>query len=155
MDAIEAIAAAAAVTAAGLFAGAFFTFSIAVMPGLSAAGDAVFTEAMHRMNTAIVNPVFLAVFLGTPVLALVHAALSDGGGAVAAWAGFAAAAAVVLITAGANIPLNNALDSAGPRPADPARVRAAFEARWVRWNTVRTVLSAAGLAALSVSAVLA
>jgi uncharacterized membrane protein len=50
---------------------------------------------------------------------------------------------VVVITMAVNVPLNNAIKAAGDPGsiADLADVRARFgEARWVRWNHVRTVL---------------
>jgi uncharacterized membrane protein len=47
-----------------------------------------------------------------------------------------------VVTGAVNVPLNNALASGD---GDPAAVRAGFEARWVRWNTVSAV---AGVLAL-------
>jgi uncharacterized membrane protein len=51
-------------------------------------------------------------------------------------------AAQLALTFGLHIPLNNALDAAGPpgRTPDPAVARRAFEPRWVRWNHARTLL---------------
>jgi uncharacterized membrane protein len=51
--------------------------------------------------------------------------------------------AQLAVTAGVNVPLNNALAAAGS--TDPSAARAAFEARWVRWNHVRTWLCTAAL----------
>ena len=39
----------------GLFAGLFFAFSIAVMPGLRRAGDRAMIEAMQGVNVAILK----------------------------------------------------------------------------------------------------
>jgi uncharacterized membrane protein len=61
-------------------------------------------------------------------------------------------AVLTLIVSGAgNIPLNNALDAAGPvdKIADLASVRADFEDAWVRWNIVRTLTSTASLGCLA------
>lgn len=142
------LAVAGALAATGLYAGVFFAFTVAVMPGLRAAGDAMFVEAMRGINRAIVNPPFLLVFLGAPVLALVAAVVSTGAGgaaAVAAWAAFVLVAAVFVVTVAVNVPLNDALDAVGPVHGErAAQARAAFERPWVRWNAVRTVLSAAG-----------
>ncbi|MFK4035952.1 hypothetical protein ACI2LC_09160 [Nonomuraea wenchangensis] len=60
----------AATLAAGLMAGLFAGFAYAVMPGLAGAGDATFIEAMNQINVSTVNPLFLLVFLGGPVLGL-------------------------------------------------------------------------------------
>ncbi|WP_017624607.1 anthrone oxygenase family protein [Nocardiopsis chromatogenes] len=145
----------AALLATGVYAGLFFAFTVGVMPGLRGVGAQVFVGAMQSINRAIVNPVFLVVFLGAPVLALVTAVSATGAGgvaAVAAWAAFALVAAVFVVTVALNIPLNDALEAAGPVEGTEAEAaRRAFEAPWVRWNAVRTVLSAAGAACLAVS----
>ena len=60
---------AAAVLVAGLQAGTYFTWSTGVMPGLARVDDRTFVEAMQQINLAIVNPLFLATFLGAPALA--------------------------------------------------------------------------------------
>nr|WP_239647228.1 anthrone oxygenase family protein [Nocardiopsis baichengensis] len=55
-----------------------------------------------------------------------------------------------VLTVAVNVPLNDALDAAGPVHGDQAaQVRAAFERPWVRWNAVRTALSAAGAVCLA------
>ena len=55
----------------GVVTGLFVAFAVAVMPGLRATDDEVFLSAMQRINVAIVNPLFLLVFLGSPLLLLV------------------------------------------------------------------------------------
>lgn len=148
------IALVAATVATGLFAGLFWSFTVAVMPGLRQAEDRTFVDAMQRINVAIVNPAFLLVFLGAPVLAAAAGALELGADdrAPVPWtaAGFVLSAATLVITATANIPLNNALDAAGPpdQDSDLAVVRERFEASWVRWNAARAVTSTAALACL-------
>ncbi|WP_343233387.1 anthrone oxygenase family protein [Streptomonospora sp. PA3] len=141
----------AAVVATGLFAGLFCAFSFAVMPGLARSADRTFVEAMQRINTAILNPVFAAVFAGAPVLLLAALALHLPAGRPAppAWlaAALLSAVAAIAVTLGLNVPLNNALGAAG-RPADDAAAQAArarFETAWVRWNTVRSLLSVLAL----------
>jgi uncharacterized membrane protein len=59
----------AATLVAGLQAGTYFTWATGVMPGLAKVDDRTFVHAMQQMNIAIVNPVFLATFLGAPLLA--------------------------------------------------------------------------------------
>src|SRR6476660_7259176 len=66
---------AAAVVVVGLQAGPFFTWSTGVMPGLARVDDRTFVEAMQQINLAIVNPLFIATFLGAPVLAGAAAAM--------------------------------------------------------------------------------
>ncbi|MEV2276871.1 anthrone oxygenase family protein [Nocardiopsis sp. NPDC049922] len=151
MQTVLAVVPVVSVVLTGLFAGLFFAFSVAVMPGLRRVGDRVMIETMQGINVAILNPLFALVFLGAPVAALVTVVLYATGGAWAAagWAAVAAAAlvAVLVVTFAANIPRNNALEEAGPAEnvADPAAVRGAFETVWGRWNHVRSWLSAVAL----------
>ena len=142
---------AAATLVTGLQAGTYFTWATGVMPGLARADDRTFVEAMQRVNVAIVNPVFVSTFLGAPLLAGAAAATTDGPARPWAIAGTVLALATVAITAVGNIPLNNALDAAGPvdRNNGLAAVRAAFEPRWVRLNVLRSLTSAGALACLS------
>ncbi|MDE3722159.1 DUF1772 domain-containing protein [Nocardiopsis sp. N85] len=141
----------------GLFAGLFFAFSIAVMPGLARTDDRVMIEAMQKINVAIINPFFAVVFIGAPAMALAQTVLhwAAGGTEAAWWAGAALALMVVtlVVTFAVNVPRNNALDRTGApaRLTDPAAVRADFEPVWVRWNHLRTLASTAA----SVCAVLA
>ena len=69
---------------------------------------------MQQMNIAIVNPVFIATFLGAPALA--GASIAVAGSHARPWAIAATVLAVgtLVITFAGNIPLNDALDAAGP-----------------------------------------
>ncbi|MFD6952145.1 hypothetical protein A6A08_18860 [Nocardiopsis sp. TSRI0078] len=146
-----------AVVVTGLFAGLFFAFSIAVMPGLGRAGDRAMIEVMQGINAAILNPFFAVVFIGAPAGVLACMVLYASAGAVAAavWSGVALAClcAALLVTFSVNVPRNDALDRAGPveRIGDPAVVRGAFEAVWVRWNHLRTLVSLAALVCTAVA----
>jgi uncharacterized membrane protein len=143
----------------GLMAGVYASFSFSVMPGLGRSGDRTFIEAMQRINVAIVNGWFLLCFLGALVfsaLALVLCLLAPGAGPLGRpalpWiiAGLVLYAITLVITFTFNIPLNNALDAAGPPDTigDLLSVRAAFEARWVAWNIARAVIGVASFGSL-------
>ncbi len=134
-----------AMLTAGLQAGTYYVWACAVMPALARVDDRTFVSTIAHVNQAIVNPVFMASFLGAPVLA--GAAVATSTQAARPWTitALALALATVLITAAGNVPLNNALRDV---VADPAPARAAFEPAWVRWNIVRTLTSTAALAAL-------
>ena len=140
----------AAAVLAGLQAGTYYTWASGVMPGLARTDDRTFVHAMQQMNVAIVNPVFLLSFLGAPVLA--GAAIWAGGPAARPWAiaGAALALGTIVITFAGNIPLNDALDAAGPvsRITDLAAVRADFEGLWVKLNVARTLTSVGAMACL-------
>lgn len=131
----------------GLSAGLFFAFSVAVMPGFRAIGDAAFTAAMNAINRAILNPLFLLVYIGALLLVVAAAIVAFAGGSLpAAWLLTGAAlvylVGVLGVTGAVNIPLNNAL------AADSDR--AAFESRWVRFNNLRTL---AGVVAFTLALV--
>lgn len=141
----------AALVASALFAGLFYGFSVAVMPGLRRADDRTFVSAMQEINVAILNPWFALSFGGAPVLTLVASALqipvAERG--VLPWvaAGTVLCLATVVITMVINAPLNNALAEAGiPDDNDAvALARKRFEAPWVRWNVARTLTSTAAV----------
>jgi uncharacterized membrane protein len=141
-----------ATLAVGLLAGLFYSFTVAVMPGLAGADARTFVQAMQQINVAIVNPWFLFSFLGAPLLVALACVLFVLGGnrAPLPWLLLALvfAIATFVITSALNIPLNNALEAARHDPsalAAPAGTRAAFETTWVRWNNIRTLTSTAAL----------
>lgn len=144
----------AATIAMGLLAGLFYGFAVGVMPALGRADGRTVVDAMQQINVAILNPWFFLSFLGAPVLTVIAAALHlrADGRAVLPWV----LAALVLygvgfvITVAGNIPLNDALATAGPpaRIADLSQVREHFEPAWARWNIARTVASTGAFACL-------
>lgn len=121
----------------GLLAGLYLGFAVAVMPALRHVDDASFIETMNRINTAIVNPMFLLVFLGAPVAA---AAVLIGNRSPAIIAAAALAVAALIITFVGNVPLNDALADGGTRTA--------FETPWVYWHLARTAAAAASFVLL-------
>ncbi|GAA2403994.1 DUF1772 domain-containing protein [Streptomyces glaucosporus] len=148
-----------ATVSTGLVAGLFYAYACSVMPGLGRSGDRTFVEAMQRINVAILNGWFAVCFAGAPLATGAAAVLHLGGGRPALpWtvAAFALYAVVLVVTFRVNVPLNDALAAAGEvdRAAGLAAVRERFEARWVRWNTVRTVAAAASFACLAWALVL-
>lgn len=129
-----------ATTLTGLSAGLFAAFSFAVMPGLRRTDDEAFVRTMRAINVAILNPVFFVVFAGAGVAAI--AAVVAGWDGDARWwlvvgLGLHVLGAFV-VTGAVNVPLNDALE-AGTGSA--AELRAAFEARWIAFNHVRSALT--------------
>ncbi|MGP4018591.1 anthrone oxygenase family protein [Saccharopolyspora sp. 5N708] len=147
----------AATVFAGLMAGLFAAFGYAVMPGLREVGDHAFVAVMQRINVAIVNWLFLVLYLG----GLVLSALSVGllwfgpGGAGLSWAiaGFLLYVVMFVVTVVVNVPLNDELAAAGDveQIVDPAALRRRFEGPWVRWNLVRAFASTAAFGCLVLS----
>lgn len=140
---------------AATMAGLLFAFSNFVMRALAQLPPAAGMEAMQRINVEIVNPVFLLVFMGTPllfvllVLAALHPTLASSrwwfvGGALCYVGG------VLGVTALANIPLNNAL--AALRPAAAPQEWPVYVSAWSWWNHVRTVLAFASVVATLIGA---
>jgi uncharacterized membrane protein len=147
----------AATVATGLSAGIFTAFQVAIVPGLKRVNDDAYVSTFQAINRAILNPAFLSLFVGAPILlAVATASWWREDRAVAAWLGAALVLQVanLAITIGGNVPLNEALDRAGivAGPAATA-ARTAFEGRWNRLHTVRTVASVASTVALGFAAV--
>ncbi|XBB68214.1 anthrone oxygenase family protein [Nocardioides sp. WV_118_6] len=116
----------------GLLAGVYVAFLVAVMPALHGLPDDVFARVMNRINEVIVNPAFLLLFLGAPLLAGVLLVWERGPLAIAA---AVCAVAALGITFAANLPLNDALAAGGSRQA--------YETPWLVWHSVRTLAATA------------
>jgi len=139
----------------GLMAGVFQLYAHTVMPGLKRTDDRTFVGAFQALDRAIINPLFLAAFLGAFVFSALAAALHLGAGQRGRlpWlvAALALYLAVLVITFRVNLPRNDMIKAAGEPDAiaDLPAVRARFdEATWVRWNVVRAVASTAAFGCL-------
>jgi uncharacterized membrane protein len=142
----------AATIGCGLMAGLFFAFSLSVMPGLRQRPSAEGMVAMQAINQAILNPIFLGVFLATALLSLavLVTALMQWSEAAAYCATGAAAylGGGLLVTMAINVPMNNALARTTPTHPDAARLWDQYLTRWTMWNHVRLVASLAAAIAL-------
>ncbi len=97
---------------AGLIAGLYLTFAVAIMPALHGMGDAAFVDTMNRINVSIINPAFLLVFFTAPLLTVVAAVLVRSPVVYAA----ATLGVITLVTTlVVNVPLNDKLASGGER----------------------------------------
>lgn len=128
--------------------GVFFTYSNSVVPGLDNADPEQAVEGMRKMNVAIVNPTFIATFVGPVVTAALTGFLLLGIGEQVPAILYLVAAALYLfgclvVSGRLNIPLNNALENS--TSSDWARRWSDFSPKWKRWNTVRTVSSGVAL----------
>ena len=136
---------------AGLIGGVFFTFSGFVLAALKRLPAAQGISAMQSINkTAVTPPLMLALF-GTAVLSVVVGiwAIRSWAEPSAKWALAAALAylAAVVITAVANVPLNNSLAELNPHAAGAPAQWASFLTHWTVWNNLRGAAAvAAGLA---------
>lgn len=148
----------AATVTMGIMAGVFGLYSHTVMPGLRRTDDRTFVGAFQALDRAIINPWFmLGGFLGALVFTAGSVLLLFGPGSPAlSWtiAALVLYLAVFVITVAVNVPMNNAIKAAGDPDQIPdlAGVRARFdEARWSRWNHVRTVATTVAVICLAVA----
>jgi uncharacterized membrane protein len=132
-----------------LLGGLYFAFSAFIMRALAQIG-APGIAAMNCINAVILRSSFMPFFVGTTlgcaVLAVYGLVADDPRRWFMVAGGILYVAGMFGVTMFFNVPLNNALASAGeqnwPR----------YLARWTRWNHVRT-LTSMGAAALFIAAI--
>jgi len=133
--------------ASGLMAGLFYAYTCSVNPGLGKLPDAGYLAAMQSINRAILNPVFLLVFMGALfILPIGTWRLFSPQASTPFYLMLAAsllyAIGVFGVTMTANVPLNdklNAFNVAAASADELARMRSVFEGPWNVWNLVRTI----------------
>ena len=134
-----------------LVAGLVLTFAIVVMPGIKTLGDLDFLRSFKAMDRVIQNnhPIFMLVWIGSAVVLVASTVLGiwrlEGLDRI-----LLIVACVIYIfgvqvpTVTINIPLNDQLQSldldAMPNPEVLATAEN-FGSRWLRWNTIRTVVA--------------
>ena len=140
----------------GLVAGIFFAFSAFVMKALARLPPGQGTAAMQSINVAVLNPWFMAAFMGTAVacvLALIAALLRwHEPGAVYLFAGSTLyLVGCLLVTIVFNVPRNEALALVVPATPDGASLWAGYVSSWTAWNHVRTAASLAAAVSLTIA----
>ncbi len=137
----------------GLSAGLLFGYQVSVIPGFRTLSDREYIAAFQAINVAIQNPIFFLCYLGAVVFAFWTVFLHRGTAASGRFKLLCAAAALylvtIVITMGANVPLNNKLAAfplESSTPAQQAAFRADFEGPWNSWHLVRTLTSIGSLA---------
>jgi uncharacterized membrane protein len=129
-----------------LIAGLFFAFSTFIMTALGRIEPAYGASAMQSINSTILKSLFMPVFLGTTVAALILVvwSLLRWGQTGSHWmlaAGLIYVIGMLGCTMVFNVPLNNALDKADVASAEGALLWARYLKDWTWWNHVRTVAS--------------
>ncbi|MEM6366195.1 MAG: anthrone oxygenase family protein [Planctomycetota bacterium] len=132
-----------------LVAGLLFAFAVVVMPGIARLSDREFIRAFQGIDGVIQDnqPLFMLVWIGSPISLLVATGLGffKLAGAQQALIVLAAALYLLLVqmpTIMINIPLNNRLqefDIATANDDEVSEARDAFEHQWNRWNVIRTI----------------
>jgi len=150
-----------AIVFTGLSAGLLFGWRVSVIPGTARSSDRTYIEAMGHINAAIINPIFILVFLGAPVLQLV-AVIRDFDSSFSSRAWTEAAALIVYVvgvfgvTAVGNIPINNrlaAFDLDNSSDDELKSMRTAIERPWNRWHNLRTIAAVASFALMALAPV--
>ena len=131
------------ISGAGLVTGLLFAFSNFVMRALADLPPDKGMFAMQRINETIINPVFLLIFLGTPILCLVIAVhsglnINEPGSLFLLVGALAYLIGPFGITVLFNVPLNNLLARADVSEAD--EIWPMYQKKWQRWNHIRTYI---------------
>lgn len=142
----------AAITGAGLVTGLLFAFSNFVMKALADLTSDKGMFAMQRINEIIINPVFLVLFLGTPILCSVIAVnsglkINEPGSMFLLVGALAYLIGPFGITVLFNVPLNNQLARAEVPDADD--IWPMYQEKWQRWNHIRTYIGVVSIVFLA------
>src|SRR5215813_13530350 len=140
----------------GLIAGVFFAFSSFVMNALGRLPAAQGIAAMQSVNVTVINPSFMAAFLGTAAACVLLTVSSlfrrhEPGAAYILAGSLIYLVGVILVTGLFNVPRNDALAAVAPASAEGARLWADYVSSWTAWNHVRTVASFAAAALLTIA----
>ena len=142
----------------GLTAGLCFTWANAVTPGIGKLDDLGFLQAFQQMNRAILNPLFIVVFMGPAIVHIANIFLFKNATPMVFWMVLIAAilylAGLVLVTVFGNVPLNELLDKVDLLSASPKELktlRDQFEVRWNQFHLVRTITTSLSFALLIIS----
>ena len=133
----------ASITGAGLVTGLLFAFSNFVMRALADLPSEKGMFAMQRINETIINPIFMVLFLGTPILCSVIAVISglkinEPGNLFLLVGALAYIIGPFGITMLFNVPLNNLLARADVSDAND--IWPMYQKKWQRWNHIRTYI---------------
>lgn len=140
----------------GLIAGVFFAFSSFVMRALSRLPPGEGMAAMQSVNVAVLNPLFLGVFVGTAAACAAAVAASwlrwdDPGAGYLLAGGLLYLVGTFLVTMAFNVPRNEALAAVTQANPDAARLWASYLTSWTAWNHVRTAAALAAAASFTIS----
>ena len=139
----------------GLIGGVFFAFSTFVMRALARLPASCGIAAMQSINVVVINPVFMAAFLGTVLISIatVPFALSEWRPASAYLV--AGSALYVIGTFGVtmvcNVPRNNRLAALTANDPGSAPHWSAYVQSWTAWNHVRTAAALLAAACFSIA----
>ena len=134
-----------------LVSGLVLTFAIIVMPGIRAFDDLGYLKAFKLIDRVIQNnqPLFMMVWLGSAVMLMATTLYGlwqlegvDRLLMIVTCTIFIFSVHVPTMTI--NVPLNNHLqaqDLDALSDSELSKMAETFESRWMRWNTIRTVVA--------------
>src|SRR4028119_494064 len=139
----------------GLIAGVFFAFSTFVMSALARLQPTQGIAAMQSINITVINPLFMAAFLGTAAVCIFLAVSSvlrwhQPGAAYLLIGSLLYLIGTVGVTIVCNVPLNEALARVEPGSTEGASLWVSYLANWTAWNHVRTIAALAATAMLTI-----
>ena len=142
---------------AGTVGGVFFAFSSFVMPALDRVAPERAIASMNSINDLAPRPPLMLPFLGTAALCggLAIVAFRSWGSASATWLAVGCALFLLgpfLLTAVANVPLNDSLAEVHPHAADAAKQWRDYYDSWVPLNHLRAVGGIGAAAAFTAAA---
>lgn len=135
---------------AGATFGFFFAWQSSTLHGLDRIDPATAIQAMQAMNASVRNPLFGTVWIGTPLLLILAAAVAAREGVRRApWLlGLALMlhmTGVFGVTATINVPMNRALANVDPHGLGNATVWQDYSERWQSANLIRMIAAGGSL----------
>jgi uncharacterized membrane protein len=140
----------------GLVGGVFFAFSTFVMKALAALSPPQGIAAMKSINIAVLNPMFLGLFLGSGascIILVISSALNwhKRGAALALIGSVLYLIGTVLVTMTCNVPRNDTLAALDPVGTESVQVWTEYVRVWTAWNHVRTIAAIAASVLLMIA----
>ena len=137
-------------------AGVFFAFSSFVMSALARLQPAQGIAAMQSINITVINPLFMAAFLGTAAACIFLAVSSllkwhQPGAAYLLLGSLLYLIGTLGVTIVFNVPLNEALARVEPSSTEGASLWARYLANWTNWNHIRAASALAAAASLAIA----
>ena len=134
----------------GVMAGIYFAFSVFVMQSLDALERPAGMVAMQSINRVILKSAFLPLFFASSLACLLLAVFgvmhwTSAGAWQMVFGGALYLVGMLVVTAAANVPLNNALEATDANGPEAEAMWRRYLARWLPWNHVRTLSCTASL----------
>lgn len=137
-----------ALIGSALIAGIFLAFSSFIMKALARLPASQGITAMQSINVAVLNPVFLGVFMGTAIISLLLTILAVRGWEMPAAPYYLVGAVLYIVgtfmlTGMGNVPLNNQLAAISAKDPTASDNWQHYLDRWTRLNTIRALSATA------------